>query len=254
MNRQNRAFPTGVFIDQRYGQSGQCSGHESCKRVALPFLLSFTTMFLLVGFILTMVGNFAKPSWGPDDDWCGPCKEDRLKTERHLKNCRIAGPIFLGIGGLSLIVTIAYICIQRKNNTGQGITRPNTGQAAGSTTQGGSGNVTTTTQYPSPYGFEQPAYGQTPEYPSGSGPYTSTPAEYASYPTVPAYPPSTQYPYNSSQNGPQSLSPTELPPPPSYESIVGQSNCSKCSPGDASLLKRDERMNGQILPLVFLML
>ena len=129
MNRQNRAFPTGVFIDQRYNrQSGQCSGHESCKKVALPSLLSFTIMFLLVGFILTMVGNFAKPFWGPEDDWCDLCKEGRLKTERNLKNCRIVGPIFLGIGGLSLIVTTAYICIQRKNNTGQVISGPNTAQ------------------------------------------------------------------------------------------------------------------------------
>ena len=224
MNQQNRAFPTGVFINQRYGQSGQ-----SCKRVAL------TILFLLVGFILTMVGNFAKPFWGPELDWCDFCKEDRLKTERHLKNCRIVGPIFLGIGGLSLIATIAYICIQRKNNTGQGITRPNTGQAAGSTTQGGSGNVTTTTQYPSPYGFQQPAYGQTPEYPSGSGPYTSTPAEYSSFPTGPAYPPSTQYPYNSSQSGPQAPSPKELPPPPSYESIVGQSNSAPSAPPETQV-------------------
>ena len=223
MNQQNRAFPTGVFINQRYGQSGQ-----SRKRVAL------TILFLLVGFILTMVGNFAKPFWGPEHDWCDFCKEDRLKTERHLKNCRIVGPIFLGIGGLSLIVTIAYICIQRKNNTGQVITRPNTGQIR-STTQGGSGNVTTTTQYPSPYGFQQPAYGQTPEYPSGSGPYTSTPAEYASYPTVPAYPPSTQYPYNSSQSGPQALSPTEINPPPSYESIVGQSNSAPSAPPETQV-------------------
>ena len=147
MNRlsMNRAFPTGVFIDQRYGQSGQRSVAESCKKVVLPTLLSFTIIFLFVGFILTLVGNFAKPFWGPEDDWCDFCKEGRLKTERNLKNCRIVGPIFLGIGGLCLIVTIAYICIRRKNNTGQGITRPNTGQAAGSTTQGGSGNVTTTT-------------------------------------------------------------------------------------------------------------
>ena len=218
MNQQNRAFPTGVFINQRYGQSGQ-----SCKRVAL------TILFLLVGFILTMVGNFAKPFWGPEDDWCDFCKEGRLKTERNLKNCRIVGPIFLGIGGLCLIVTIAYICIRRKNNTGQGITRPNTGQEAGSTTQGGSDNVTTTTQYPSPYGFQQPAYGQTPEYPSGSGPYTSTPAGYASYP------PSTQYPYNSSQSGPQALSPTEINPPPSYESIVGQSNSAPSAPPETQV-------------------
>ena len=212
----NRAFPTGVFIDQRYGQSGQRSVAESCKKVVFPTLLSFTIIFLFVGFILTLVGNFAKPFWGPED-------------ERNLKNCRIVGPIFLGIGGLCLIVTIAYICIRRKNNTGQGITRPNTGQAAGSTTQGGSGNVTTTTQYPSPNGFQQPAYGQPPQYPSGSGPYTSTPAGYVSYP------PSTQYPYNSSQSGPQALSPTEINPPPSYESIVGQSNSAPSAPPETQV-------------------
>ena len=154
------------------------------------------------------------------------------------ENRRLICQIILAIIGfinLCLIVTTAYICIQRKNNAGQGITRPNTGQAAGSTTQGGSGNVTTTTQYPSPYGFQQPAYGQTPEYPSGSGPYTSTPAEYASYPTVPAYPPSTQYPYNSSQSGPQALSPTEINPPPSYESIVGQSNSAPSAPPETQV-------------------
>ena len=231
MNRQNRYFATGVFIDQRYNrQSGQCGGVESCKKVALPTLLSSTIMFLFVGFILTIIGNFAKPFWGPEhDSRCSFCKEKRLNTERNLKNCRIIGPIFLGIGALSLIVTIAYICIQRKNNTGQVITRPNTGQISGSATQGGSDNVTTTTQYPSPYGFQQPAYGQTPEYPSGSGPYTSTPAGYASYP------PSTQYPYNSSQNGPQALSPTEIIPPPSYESIVGQSNSAPSAPPETQV-------------------
>ena len=188
-------------------------------------------MLLLVGFILTMVANSEKSFLGPEDDWC--CKEERLKSERNIKNRQIIGQIILAISGLSLIITIAYI--QRKNNAGQSITRPNTGQAAGSTTQGGSGNVTATTQYPSPYGFQQPAYGQTPEYPSGSGPYTSTPAEYASYPTVPAYPPSTQYSYNSSQNGPQALSPTELPPPPSYESIVGQSNSAPSAPPETQV-------------------
>ena len=236
MNRMNLPPPRGVFIDQRYGQPGQRSGLESCKKVALPALLSFTIMFLLVGFILTIVGNFAKPSWGPEDDWCGFCKEDRLKTERNLKNCRKVGPIFLAIGGLSLIVTIAYICIQRKNNAGQMqvITGSNTGQI-GSTTQGVSGNVTTTTQYPRPYGFQQPAYGQTPEYPSGSGPYTSTPAGYTSYPTGPAYPPSTPCHYNSSQNGRHVLSPTEINPPPSYESIIGQSNSAPSAPPETQV-------------------
>ena len=230
MNRQNRAFP-GVVFDQRYNrQSGLCSGPDFCKKFALRSL-PFTIMLLLVGFILTMVANSEKSFLGPEDDWC--CKEERLKSERNIKNRQIIGQIILAISGLSLIITIAYI--QRKNNAGQGITRPNTGQAAGSTTQQGSGNVTTTTQYPSPYGFEQPAYGQTPEYPSGSGPYTSTPAEYSSFPTGPAYPPSTQYPYNSSQSGPQALSPTEINAPPSYESIVGQSNSASSAPTETQV-------------------
>ena len=230
MNRQNRVFP-GVVFDQRYNRrSGLCSGPDFCKKFALRSL-PFTIMLLLVGFILTMVANSEKSFLGPEDDWC--CKEERLKSERNIKNRQIIGQIILAISGLSLIITIAYI--QRKNNAGQGITRPNTGQAAGSTTQEGSGNVTTTTQHPSPYGFEQPAYGQTPEYPSGSGPYTSTPAAYSSFPTGPAYPPSTQYPYNSSQSGPQALSPTEINPPPSYESIVGQSNSASSAPPETQV-------------------
>ena len=230
MNRQNRAFP-GVVFDQRYNrQSGLCSGPDFCKKFALRSL-PFTIMLLLVGFILTMVANSEKSFLGPEDDWC--CKEERLKSERNIKNRQIIGQIILAISGLSLIITIAYI--QRKNNAGQSITRPNTGQAAGSTTQGGSGNVTATTQYPSPYGFQQPAYGQTPEYPSGSGPYTSTPAAYSSSPTGPAYPPSTQYPYNSSQIVPQALSPTEINPPPSYESIVGQSNSASSAPPETQV-------------------
>ena len=230
MNRRNRAFPTGVFISQRYNrQSGLCSGPDFWTKFviqSLPF-----TIFLLIGaFGFTMFFNSSESGLSPESDWC--CKEQRLKSERNIKNRRMISKIILAIIGfinLCLIVTTAYICIQRKNNAGQGITRPNTGQAAGSTTQGGSGNVTTTTQYPSPYGFQQPAYGQTPEYPSGSGPYTSTPAGYASYP------PSTQYPYNSSQNGPQALSPTELPPPPSYESIVGQSNSAPSAPPETQV-------------------
>ena len=188
-------------------------------------------MLLLVGFILTMVANSEKSFLGPEDDWC--CKEERLKSERKIKNRQIIGQIILAISGLSLIVTIAYI--HRKNNAGQGITRPNTGQAAGSTTQGGSGNVTTTTQYPSPNGFQQRAYGQTLEYPSGSGPYTSTPTEYTSFPTGPAWTPSTQYPYNSLQNGPRALSPTEIIAPPSYESIVGQSNSAPSAPQETQV-------------------
>ena len=223
MNRQNRAFP-GVVFDQRYNrQSGLCSGPDFCKKFALRSL-PFTIMLLLVGFILTMVANSEKSFLGPEDDWC--CKEERLKSERNIKNRQIIGQIILAISGLSLIITIAYI--QRKNNAGQVISGPNTGQI-GSTTQGGSGNVTTTTQYPSPYGFQQPAYGQTPMYPPGSYPPPVPPAGHSTYPTAPAYPSSTQYPFNSPYNI-QAPYPTEMPPPPSYESTVGQSDTTPSAP------------------------
>ena len=211
MHQQNPAPPTTIVIP--------------CEKCALIF---FTIMFLLVGFILTMVGNLAKPFWGPEDDWCDFCKEDRLETERNLKNCRIVGPIFLAIGVALLIATIVYSRIQRKNNAGQVISGPNTGQI-GSTTQGGSGNVTTTTQYPSPYGFQQPAYGQTPMYPPGSYPPPVPPAGHSTYPTAPAYPSSTQYPFNSPYNI-QAPYPTEMPPPPSYEGTVGQSDTVPSAP------------------------
>ena len=206
MHQQNPAPPTTIVIP--------------CEKCALIF---FTIMFLLVGFILTMVGHLATPFCDRDS-----CKEDRLETERNLKNCRIVGPIFLPIGVVLLIATKVYSRIQRKNNAGQVISGPNTGQI-GSTTQGGSGNVTTTTQYPSPYGFQQPAYGQTPMYPPGSYPPPVPPAEYSTYPTGPAYPSSTQYPFNSPYNV-QAPYPTEMPPPPSYEGTVGQSDTVPSAP------------------------
>ena len=206
MHQRNPAPPTTIVIHP-----------ECCKKCALIF---FTIMFLLVGFILTMVGNLAKP-------FCDFCKE-RLETERNLKNCRIVGPIFLAIAVVLLIATIVYSRIKRKNNAGQVISGPNTGQI-GSTTQGGSGNVTTTTQYPSPYGFQQPAYGQTPMYPPGSYPPPVPPAGYSTYPTGPAYPSSTQYPVNSPYNV-QAPYPTEMPPPPSYEGTVGQSDTAPSAP------------------------
>ena len=213
MNRRNRAFPGFVF-DQRYNRpSGLCSGPDFCKKFALrslPF-----TIFLLIGaFMFTMVFNSQESGSSPES-----------------KNRRMICQIILAIIGfinLCLIVTTAYICIQRKNNARQGITRPNTGQIR-STTQGGSGNVTTTTQYPSPYGFQQPAYGQTPMYPPGSYPPPVLPAGHSTYPTAPAYPSSTQYPFNSPYNI-QAPYPTEMPPPPSYESTVGQSDTAPSAP------------------------
>lgn len=182
-----------------------------------------------------MVGNLAKPFWGPEDDWCDFCKEERLTTERNLKNCRIVGPIFLSIGALLLSVSIAYSCVQKKKNAGEILSGTTTGQL-GTTTQGGIGTATGSIQYPTnSYGFQQP-YGQTPAYPPGAGPYPNNPPPppggYSPYPTGPAvYPPQTQHPYTSPQSGQgYSAYPTEMPPPPSYESTVGQSDTSPSAP------------------------
>ena len=200
-------------------------GAECCTKCALIF---FTIMCFLVGFILTMVGNLAKPFWGPEDDWCDFCREDRLQTERELRNCRIVGPIFLGIGGLLLIASIWYCRAKRKDNAGQVISEPTANQM-GSTTHGGTGAVTAPQYPPGSQG-----YGQTHAYGPGTGPYPPNPpppAGYSPYPMGSAYPPPTQYPYTSPQTGqgyPAFCA--EMPPPPSYESTLGQSTSSPSAP------------------------
>ena len=64
-------------------------------------------MFLLVCFVFTSVGVWAKPFWGPEDDpRCSFRKEERLVMGQRLKNCRIAGLIFLAIGDFLWMTTI----------------------------------------------------------------------------------------------------------------------------------------------------
>lgn len=165
------------------------------------FALIFSTnMFLLVGFILTVVG--------------GLCSINRSLT-------RIVGPIFLGIGVVLLISTVVYTRTrQRNNNAGQGIAEPTS--EIGSTTQGGSDNVTTTTQLdPSPNGFQLQPYGQTPKYPWGTGPYPPPPAGTLCHPTGPTYPSSSRYLYNSSQNG-QPANPTEITHPHRMKALLAK--------------------------------
>ena len=71
-------------------------------------------MFLLVGFVLTSVGVWAKPFWGPEDDpRCSFCKEERIAMEQRLKNCRIAGPIFLAIGDFFWMTSTTFIVYTR---------------------------------------------------------------------------------------------------------------------------------------------
>ena len=153
----------------------QCGG-EWCSKCALIF---FTIMFLLLGFIVTMVGHLAKPFWGPEDYWCDSCREERLSTERNLKNCRIIGPIFLGIGALLtpllLINSILYCRAEKEDNATEVLAGP-TSDLVGSKTPGGSGSGKASAQYPPTiYGYRQP-YGQTtPTYPPGPYPYPPPP-------------------------------------------------------------------------------
>ena len=102
MNQQNPVPPTRVY--------------PTCnqRRIVIIF---FTIMFLLVGVVLTSVGVWAKPFWGPEDDpLCSFCKEERIAMEQRLKNCRIAGPVFLAIGVFLWMTTIiVYTRTPRKD-------------------------------------------------------------------------------------------------------------------------------------------
>ena len=164
-----------------------------------------------------------------------------MTTEQNPKNCLIVGPIFLAIGFFFLSATIiVHTSKPRENPAEYVIARPNTGQI-GSATHGGSGNVTTTTQHPSPYGIQQ-LYGHS-EYPSGSG-------SYVTYPTEAAYPSSFRYSYNSSQNSRQAPCLTATSPHPSFESFVGQRNVAASSPSETQVYWKRWRN----LRLVFLVL
>ena len=227
MNRTHQAQRVIIYPRNGPAYRTQCGG-ECCAKCLLIF---FTIMCLLVGFIVTMVGHLAKPFWGPEDDWCDFCREDRLATERNLKNCRIVGPIFLAIGGVLLCASIFYCHVRRKNNQGQVLSGATTAQT-GTSTQGATGTATASTHYPAnTFGYQQP-YGQTPAYPPGPYPNNPPPpaaGSYSPYPAGVVYPPAQQpYPMQGGQ-GYQPY-PTEMPPPPSYESAVEQSVPSPSAP------------------------
>lgn len=204
-----------------YQRPAQHCGGRGCAKCLLIF---FTIMCLLVGFIVTMVGHLAEPFWGPEDDWCDFCREDRLTTERNLKNCRTVGPIFLAIGGVLFCVSIYYCRVQNKRNAGQVITGAANTQM-GSTSQAVTGTIPASHYPASTYGHQQP-YGQMPAYQPGA--YPNNPPQppagsYPPYPTGHVYPPQTQHPYppQSGQGYPPYQ--TDMAPPPSYESAMNQS-------------------------------
>ncbi|XP_029192725.2 uncharacterized protein LOC114959017 [Acropora millepora] len=189
----------------------RCS-REACKCGQI-FL---TVLFLLIGFIVTIVGNFDKPFWGPEDDWCGLCREGRLATEQRLKNCRIVGPIFLGIGGLLLLVSICYCQVTKKDSADQVVSGTSqTGYAESITSEGGNVAYTAPTQCP-PHGQMNP-YPPGPGYPSNN---PSLPSGYYPWQTGPVYPLTTQYTSPQTGQGYQEYPPDM--PPPSYQSVVGE--------------------------------
>ncbi|XP_078367628.1 uncharacterized protein LOC144651541 [Oculina patagonica] len=194
---------------------------ECCAKCLLIF---FTVMFLLIGFILTMVGHLAKPFSGP--------RKERLSTERNLKNCRIVGPIYLAIGGVLFCALVFYshVRLRRKNNQGQVLSQATTAQM-GTTSQAGTGTATSMHYPANTFGYQQP-YGQSPAYPPGPYPNNPPPpasGSYSPYPTGEVYPPA--QPSYPPQGGPgYQPYPTDMPPPPSNESAVDQSMASPSAP------------------------
>ena len=210
-NMQLRNNPQPVYW-RNVEPDPRCS-REACKCGQI-FL---TVLFLLIGFIVTMVGNFDNPFWGPGDDWCSFCREQRLAKEQRLKNCRIVGPIFLGIGGLLLLVSMCYCQVTKKDSADQVVSGTSqTGYAESITIEGGNATYTAPTQCP-PHGQMNP-YSPGPGYPSNN---PRLPSGYYPWQSGPVYPLPTQYTSPQIGQGYQQY-PPDMPPPPSYQSVVGE--------------------------------
>ena len=189
---------------------GTPGSRENRKKCCLIFL---TIVFLLVGFVVLMVGLFERPFWGPESDWCSFCKRDRLQTERNLANCRIVGPIFLVIGGILLIVSIIQCRKKSPENEGHVVT---TQQPATTTT----GYGVTTANYTGGHGIPPPGppgpysgFGTTQSYnyPPGNQAYPAQPMAYqpSNIGPGPYTPSATMHGFGNA--------PAE--PPPSYDSV-----------------------------------
>ena len=174
-------------------------------------LIGFGVFFIIVGFIVTMVGNFAKPFWTEKDDWCSFCKEERETTEQNLRNCRTAGPIVLTLG---IVLTVIGFVMRRKEAgkapSGGFVTQP-----GGYTTASyaSTGQIGTTA---APY---QPVGGSYP--PSATGYPPST----AGYPPGPSYTPSTTsttYPYPAQTGAPYTNTGYNQPMQPPYPAATQQ--------------------------------
>lgn len=168
-------------------------------------------MLLLAGLVVTLVGFFAKPFWGPEDDWCDFCREERLTAERNLKNCRIVGPVLLALG---VLFVVRRRCV-RNNERASSADVENqqtsaTGTASAATL---STEMTSVTIYPPPPFIVTADNTSQP-------PALMPTAPYPTYPGEMAYPP----------NAPRFSFPTAVDPdvpPPSYESAVAGDISSK---------------------------
>ena len=203
----------------RPGQCG-CKFYTKC----LLILCASTFLCICVGFIVTMVGHFKKPFY--KDDWSDFSQEYRLHTMRNLKNCRVVGPVFLAIGVVLLCASIFYYVfdfrVKRKRNQEQ-VIREATTRQMGTTSQGGTDTATVSTPA-NTFGYQQP-YGQSLPNPLGpcrNNPPPPSAGSYSSYPVGQIYLPAHHpYPPQDSQGAQQYQ--TDIPPPPSYESVVNQS-------------------------------
>jgi len=179
-------------------------------------MIIFGIVLTIAGGIMTMYGLFAKPFWGENRSWCDFCMEERETTLRNTRNCRIAGPVLIGIGVL-LIVIGAIIRKKTENNNlmsrGGVMTYNATGLLGGEPVQGGypatkiTNYSTNTGGYPAsaqqaPYPPQQqgryPQQQQAPyppQQPAGRypqpGAYQQQPGAYPSQPDA--------VPYNSQQ-------------------------------------------------------
>ena len=212
-----RAQPAGsravnVGFHQRV-HTTRCTA--SCCRVLLAVLL------VLAGFIVTMVGLFAKPFWGPEDDWCSFCREERLTTERNLANCRIAGPIILVLGLILLLVSLRLNRRQRANNQNQNSSEMRTAGQADQPPPPQAAETGASNQMTGAFMHQPPPShytgSQMPGYTHPQPPYPTV------MPTAP-YPPGVGEEFAYPPSAAQFSVPTAVgsePPPPSYEAAVG---------------------------------
>lgn len=220
MHPQGRVVGNRVYYGNYNG--GPCSPQNRPKCL----LILFCVLFVLIGFIITIIGFTLKPFWDEShDSWCSFCKEDRLQTERDTANCRIAGPIILSMGILLIIFTCCYVKNKKKNTaqndgnattTTQGAIRVQYNQASVSY-----GETTSTTIHPPPssaptYPTSGPAM-TTQQYPSPQYPPHQAPPQ-SPYP--PPLNPTAPYPQRQGPPYPPS-SDTMMPPPPSYNDATG---------------------------------